>query len=190
MIACHLARIEVEIGSDSQEHPALAWVEARRVPGAWLGLRRGSQELSLPPAASLLATTNDEPRQGGQMELKKHAEMYRFDEIPDDELFLIEKRGYWYRPKSSGYTSSMLEAGIYSKNEVGFCFDNDGKNRRNETTAVPLRHALQHSDFNMEGTLESIQERAAMLIEMRDQMAAPGGKNDPRSNAISTTQGR
>ncbi len=107
------------------------------------------------------------------MELNKLG-VYLWDDVPDDELFLIEKRGYWYRPESKGYTSSILEAGIYTKEEASFCFDPEtGDNKRSgyETMAIPLRHALNASSFNMEGTLESIRERAAMLIKMRDQAA-------------------
>ena len=35
-----------------------------------------------------------------------------------ERCYLINKRGLWYRPNSQGYTSTAIEAGRYTKEEV------------------------------------------------------------------------
>jgi hypothetical protein len=53
-------------------------------------------------------------------------------------LFLLKKRGLWWRPDSCGYCDGVLYAGTYSRKEAeSICRGSHG-----EVTMVPLAEAI------------------------------------------------
>ena len=72
-------------------------------------------------------------------------------DFPKGEPVLKMKRGIWYRPENNGYTQSLLEAGLYRREEaLEYCFDSKGKNGHCGVCAVPLREALKHNYYSHE----------------------------------------
>lgn len=65
-------------------------------------------------------------------------------------LFLLKKRGLWWRPHSRGYAEGVLYAGTYSREEAeASCGDSGG-----EVTMVSLEQALaQDLTANLDATI-------------------------------------
>ena len=59
------------------------------------------------------------------------------------------KRGLFYRSNNSGYTDRLIEAGIYTREDViGDCFDSDGVNGSCDVYGMNMEMALRQNFYN------------------------------------------
>jgi hypothetical protein len=80
--------------------------------------------------------------------------------------YLLMKRGYYYRPKAQGYTSSLLEAGLYSAEEsLERCEKSDGVTRRRLIDALDDIDAERQKLRARLDELDDIERRALGLRE-------------------------
>jgi len=91
-------------------------------------------------------------------------------DFPEGEPVLIWRvpRGAYWCENRSGYSDSVLNAGLYTREEAfEICFDSTGLNGAHENFAVPLREALSRTKWSREA-LRLLQQRINILIEHSD----------------------
>ena len=66
--------------------------------------------------------------------------------LPEGEPILKWKQGMFYRPRNSGYTNHVMDAGFYTREEcIKYCFDSDGNNGKSDVYAMPLSLAMEQN---------------------------------------------
>lgn len=90
-------------------------------------------------------------------------ELKRSD-LREGELYLKIKHGLYYRPNNSGYTSVILFAGWYTKDEVSECFDENGKNGNYNIFCQKLE---DEASYYTEERIEELKEKLEILKEVR-----------------------
>lgn len=93
------------------------------------------------------------------------------EHFPEGVPALKWKRGLYYRPNNCGYTSDLLWAGLYSREDVmKYCFDSNGKNGSCEVYGMPLWMAIEQNYFSKK-KISEIKKRVEILeqyIETED----------------------
>lgn len=69
-----------------------------------------------------------------------------------DKQFLILKRGLYYRPNSQGYTTNVVEAGLYSFEDAwDITHPNGGDGPRDGMDFVQYKPVPHYGHLNQEG---------------------------------------
>lgn len=96
-------------------------------------------------------------------------------QIPDDEAWLVVKRGLYYRPEDSGYTGIRDEAGRYTYAEAKAREFNPGKNGNPVTiikfSEAPLFSKACFSDIALAYTQRKLAEAEATIERLRAELA-------------------
>lgn len=112
----------------------------------------------------------------------KNVQDIKIEHIPEGMPCLKWKRGLYYRPKNSGYTNSLLEAGFYPREEaISYCFSTrDGEptpvNGSCGVFAMPLWMAIEQN-YMTTSKVAAIRER---LREIEKYLT-------PENDAVETT---
>lgn len=77
---------------------------------------------------------------------------------PTCATYLIKRRGYWYRPAASGYTSSIAHAGLYSEDEA--------KSREDAEAGVSI-HLLSDVVSDLDAEIRTCESHLDVLRVLR-----------------------
>lgn len=85
-------------------------------------------------------------------------------------MWLIRKNGYFYRPKSCGYTASIYEAGIYTQAEA------EAEARIEDSITA---HPLSEFKTQAQADLDNAKRILAYLGDSQESAQLTSGKREP-----------
>lgn len=78
--------------------------------------------------------------------------------------YLIRKNGYYYRPNSCGYTSNLLEAGLYDKAEAMESQDMSS----GEVKAIPLSDKIDTNIQYLNDEINNAMKMRDAILELQN----------------------